>query len=103
VNGYVDREGAYFGVYLWRDEEGRACFANRLPDRKGRRFSVFQPRRTRRLKRRPLAPWHAVKTSAAITRYANLSGARRWLPENPLFAQMMKVEDAITARWKGRR
>lgn len=103
---------AEFEEFVRRDHLGRVQFANdmrphRNSDEVLKRFRqrvwpVFA--RTRRavernrLRDRMATPC-AQKVNRSIIKSSNVSAARHWLPCNPLFAHVMRVEDA----WRERR
>ena len=95
---------AWFEPFVDRDSKGRLIFQNRM--RTGGTFldrcwPVFRPvrRRQRRTHFGPSA--RHMLWSRAIVRASNIAAARRWIPENPLFAHVMLVEDAIHGRGPG--
>jgi hypothetical protein len=99
----INIERAKLDPFIEWDTDGRVRFANRL--RAVGRFAdrvwpVF--RNAPHVKRRRLRALDTSvvvrKASAAITRAAALSEARRWIPMNPLQAHAMRVEDAYLAK-----
>ncbi len=94
---------AAFGPFTWRDGTGRVRFANAdvLTDGRfrDRVWPVFQRAPRKPEQRRPMDAgpcWQKVNRS--IIRSSNVGAARRWIPCNPLFAHVMRVEDAMLAR-----
>jgi hypothetical protein len=103
---------AEFEEFVRRDHLGRVQFANdmrphRNSDEVLKRFRqrvwpVFAPTRRTVLpatqKEIEGSPCFQ-KVNRSIIKSSNVSAARRWLPCNPLFAHVMRVEDA----WRERR
>jgi hypothetical protein len=105
----INIERAKLDPFIEWDTHGRVRFANcvraegRFADRV---WSVFRnaPRVERKQRRKPLDTSVVVrKASAAITKAAALSEARRWIPMNPLQAYAMLAEDARLAKRANRR
>jgi hypothetical protein len=100
-------EKAGFEPFGRRDHTGRVHFENAMPwtyAGRGRfrqcHWPVFaRERRTfdRRLPRYFGSPC-GRKMDRSIIKSSNVSAARRWLPCNPLFAHVMRVEDAWAYR-----
>jgi hypothetical protein len=87
-----------------RHRDGRARFANELRSTRPI-FCVFHPvRQVRRKLRKSDAwhrshgPWHHVRSERGLERMCDLAAARRWMPCNPLFVHLMRVEDARMGR-----
>jgi len=103
---------AEFEEFIWRDHLGRVQSANDMRSHRnsGEILNRFRQRvwpvfaRTRRAveRHRPrdkMATPCWQKVNRSIIKSSNVSAARRWLPCNPLFAHVMRVEDA----WRERR
>ena len=92
-----------FEEFVWH-RDGRARFANELRSIR-RIFCVFHPvRQVRRKLRksdtwhRSHGRWHHARAERGLHRMCDLAAARRWLPCNPLFVHLMRVEDARMGR-----
>jgi len=98
---------ATFEPYVTRDSDGRVRFENRWHAQgsfRERCWPVLQPvRRTfrDRERRRFFPSALGEKASRSITRASRVAAALRWLPCNPLFAHVMRVEDARYSARKG--
>jgi hypothetical protein len=89
-----------FDGFVTRDPvTGRVRFANRMPA--GRRFldrsvPIFsQPRRRARFRQERTRSIGIERTNRSILRSARLAEVRRLIPLNPLYAHVMRVEDAF--------
>ena len=92
-----------FEEFVWQPD-GRARFANGLRSTRPR-FCVFHPVRPVRSKlrmsdawQRSHGRWHHARMDRGLTRICDLAAARRWIPCNPLFVHLMRVEDARMGR-----
>jgi hypothetical protein len=104
----INIERAKLDPFIERRRDGYVWFANRVRAKgrfADRVWAVFRNARTkRRCLRKPLDTSAVVrKASAAITKAAALSEARRWIPMNPLQAYAMRAEDARLAKRANRR
>ncbi len=104
---------AEFEEFVRRDHLGRVQFANdmRPHHNSGEVLKRFRQRvwpvfarapRTpeRRRSRDMMASPCGQKVNRSIVKSSDVSAARRWLPCNPLFAHVMRVEDAWRERLK---
>jgi hypothetical protein len=103
----MELEKAKFEPFVWRDHTGHVRFANADLRTDGRfRERVWpvlarNPRSVDRRRPSDAGPcWQKVNRS--IIKSSNVSAVRRWLPCNPLYAHVMRVEDAWAYR-RGRR
>jgi len=104
----INIERAKLDPFIERGGDGHVWFANRVRAKgrfADRVWAVFRDARIKRKCLRKSLDTSVVvrKASAAITKAAALSEARRWIPMNPLQAYAMRVEDARLAKRANRR